>query len=111
MLGCFLPPPCGEVETRERFGWGAVEAEGGADGGVYAVQIGYHIIVPETQHLIALCFEPCGAALIGCDAFGFIMLAAIDFDDEFEGVADEVGNVRAYRCLTSEVEAGMFEVA
>lgn len=58
-----------------------------------------HFAVPETDHGVAIGFEPFHSLGI---RGAVSMLAAVEFDDEFEVDAGKVGDVRADRELSSE---------
>jgi hypothetical protein len=59
-----------------------------------------HFVVPKSQNTIAVRFKMAGTHRIGSVVR---MLAAIDFDHEFELVAGEVGEVWTNGCLTAKV--------
>jgi hypothetical protein len=73
------------------------------DASDHRIEVGNHLIVPETKDPIALLFEiPC-APLVDGDAFG--MLAAIDFDDETGGNANEIRHIGTNGHLSPELGA------
>jgi hypothetical protein len=76
MTGTMRPlPPCGGG-----LGWGVREAL--ANGLENSDGVAKHLVVPEAQHAEALRFHERGAASV---FFSIIaMLAAVDFDDNFD---------------------------
>jgi hypothetical protein len=69
------------------------------DGQADTVRVAEHIVVPEADDAIALTAKPAGALRF----LRGVMLAAVDFDDELEAVAAEVGGVVAKRNLEAEM--------
>jgi hypothetical protein len=69
----------------------------------HPVQILQHFVIPEPQHAIALCFEGYRAALVLVRSA--CMLAAVDFNDQLQFLAQEVGEVRTARMLAPKLEA------
>ncbi len=59
-----------------------------------------HLVVPETDHTVALRFEPFRPR-----AVIFLMLAAISFHNQFGFGAEEIGDVAADRLLPTKAEA------
>ena len=62
-----------------------------------------NIVVPETQHAPALTLQPIGAAQV---IRGLRMLPAVGFDDQPLRHADEIGDKRADRMLSTELCRG-----
>jgi hypothetical protein len=69
---------------------------------LHAIRILKHLVVPESQYAVALAFKEARAARLLFR--GRIMLAAIDFHDQFRLVADKVGNKTPQRHLTAKSE-------
>src|SRR6185312_16722453 len=89
-------PPRGGGEGRVR--WGCLQFS--IDRIEYDHEIPHHIIIPKSDHAIAVRREFDGALLI---RDGFIrMLAPVEFDDEFLFRALEIGNAVADRMLAAE---------
>ena len=69
------------------------------------------MFVPEAEDFETLRIQERGAGFVVSACGGFVVLAAVEFDDEFRAEGCEVGDVRAEADLTAEVEAAPFEVA
>jgi len=82
-------------------GWGARVPHCCGDRLHHTFDIAEHIVVPEPQHAVAARLKIGGSFRIA----RFIVLAAVEFNDEARGMAGEVCIVRADRCLTAEVGA------
>ena len=69
------------------------------DGFENTARVAKHIVVPETQHSVALLFKECAAlpVVIG----GKRMLAAVNLDDQFLGEAGKVREIRSDGHLTA----------
>jgi hypothetical protein len=63
-----------------------------------------NIIVPETQHAIALRLKPIGALSVVKRA-GIGMLRSVKLNDDFARMPSEIRNIDANRCLPSEVHS------
>lgn len=57
---------------------------------------------PEANDVKRASFQPCCATRIVRHLIGFEMLVAIDLDDEANGQAHEIREVRSYRKLAAE---------
>lgn len=84
-------------------------------GGVNRIQNGFavvdDVVVPETENLEALAFQPLGPRLIpGCSASQRVV-RSVDLDDEARCQAGKISNVRPYRHLTAKVGAGHRQLA
>jgi len=66
----------------------------------HSVHILQNLIIPETQNAITTTYQPLRSLPVGSTLCCLCVLPSIDFNDEFCLMADEVDNVRAYRCLT-----------
>jgi hypothetical protein len=75
----------------------------------HCLSLGRHIVVPESQNAIALCFQPLCPNRIRCDPAFASVLRAIDFNDEAPVHAREIRNVRPNHNLSPEVTAFDFE--
>jgi len=88
-----------------RGGGGGAAAHGSGDRLHHALDIPQHIVVPEAQHAIAARLEIGGSLGIAHEACGFIMLAAVHFNDQAHGMTGEISEVGSDGCLTTEVRA------
>ena len=91
----FSPPP--------RWGrvWvGVTSTQILGDHRLHAIRVLEHLVVPEPQYAVALPFKEARATRLLFR--GRIMLAAIDFHDQFRLVADKVGNKAPQRHLTAK---------
>jgi hypothetical protein len=64
-----------------------------------------HVVVPEAQHAIAARLKIGGSRRVARQTRSFVVLTAVEFDDETRCVTGEIREVRADRCLTAEVGA------
>src|SRR5688500_11221443 len=62
-----------------------------------------YVVVPVSDHPVALRFQYGGPARVVLGLFG--MLSAVELDDELRQRADEIDDVRADRNLPAETEA------
>jgi hypothetical protein len=67
----------------------------------HALDIGQHVVIPESQHGVTMLGEDRGPACISCRVGG--VLSTIDLDDEFELVASKIGEVRPDANLPAEM--------
>jgi|GEM_PF-6005675 len=68
-----------------------------------AIEVFQHLIVPESEHLVALRLEILCAALVGFALCLFVMLAAVQLDYQARLEAEEVGNVGFDGLLAAEL--------
>jgi hypothetical protein len=109
--GLFPSPACGR-------GWGPPPTGGGrvrvflflnspdqrlADDVDDAVEVAQDVIVPESEYLESFRFQKRGA--LGVPRF--VMLSAVDLDDEHRVKAGEVGDVRQQAMLEAESGGGL----
>jgi hypothetical protein len=64
-----------------------------------------HLVIPETEHAIAIRLEILGSLGVRRDVVRLIMLPAIDFNDDAILVTGEIRKVRTYRRLSAEIGA------
>jgi hypothetical protein len=69
----------------------------------HAIDVLQHIIVPETQHAIAIGLKISGSLCISDNVVRLAVLRAINLDDQSLFVAGEVSEVRTDRGLPPEV--------
>ena len=67
-----------------------------------SLEIFHHIFIGETQHAIPTGCEPSVAPFIVTDALFEIVAFAIDLNDEFAGMGDEICDVVAQGGLTAK---------
>jgi hypothetical protein len=79
--------------------------DGSGDRLEHALPVCYHIVIAEPQHEVALRSEVCIALCVALDALGFVVLSAINLDDESCRMTHEIDNERANRCLTPKARA------
>lgn len=75
------------------------------DFGDYAVGVAEHVVVPEADDTVAVGFDQFGAFDVG-GVLG--MLAAVNFDDQFERAAGKVSDRQANRELPRKLHAQLF---
>ncbi len=61
------------------------------------------ISIPEADDAVTFTFEPTLTHKIACGCIVFIVVPAIEFDDEAFGWAEEIDDVRPDRRLAAEV--------
>ena len=64
----------------------------------------HHLFIREAQYTISLRSEPLIALTVVTKALGEIVRLAIDLNDKFTGMSNEVGNVVAHRTLSATAE-------
>jgi hypothetical protein len=70
-----------------------------------ALSVGQDVVIAEAKNAKAFGFEKGRAPRIARFMGGIEMLAAIKFDDQLDGMTDEVGNVRSNRRLAAKTRA------
>jgi len=69
---------------------------------IHTVEIGQHLVIPESQNAITFSLQKCGSLTLLRRRV--IVLAAVDLDDQRRLVAHEIGDVAANRHLAAEFE-------
>ncbi len=100
----WLPlPACGERSDREAVRVrGTLRTESRKNCLKHAAGVSQHVVVPESQHGIAVISQP---SIPNSISRAVCMLAAIDFYYDAAFTADEVNDVWAKRCLAYEFES------
>ena len=71
----------------------------------HSINLGQDLIIPETQHSVAVRIEESSAFGVGCDGLSLAVLAAIHFNDDAFLVTREVDEVGTDRRLPTEMGA------
>jgi hypothetical protein len=71
-----------------------------------ALQILHHIVIGEAEHAISAGRKPCITSFIMANTLFEIVAFAIDLNDEFAGMRDEIRDVVAHRGLSTKPETG-----
>jgi hypothetical protein len=75
----------------------------------HGVQISADLRIPEPDNTVSFFFEPKLPSLIAPGCFVFVVMPAIEFDNQMSGWTEEVDDVGTDRRLTSKVCAGYGE--
>ena len=71
----------------------------------YGWQLVVDVGIPEAEDTIAFCFEPPLAPQVAASLIVFVVMTAVEFDDEVCGRTKEIDDVRTDRSLASEMRA------
>jgi hypothetical protein len=74
------------------------------DGGQDAVAVFHDFDIPEAQDVIAARLEKAGAVVVMADGFIRAVLAAVEFDNQFGGRAEEIDDVGTDGVLAAEAQ-------
>src|SRR5690242_12316765 len=72
------------------------------------VDVFKHVIVPKTNDAPTVLVQPCGTTIV---AIAVGMLAAVDFDGQFDFETREIGDERSDRTLAAKLQSGETAVA
>jgi hypothetical protein len=105
-----LPPPQSASQTRVNAltlgeGWGGGVGDGCCDCFQDAQSVGHDVVVVEAKNPEAFSRQERVSACIAPCVLFFEVLTAINFDDQFCIVADEINNIWAYWSLTPKARA------